>query len=166
MKKTRLTLAVLFSVLLTFGAAQAVFAADDLNCSDFDTQPEAQAHYDADPSDPDGLDRDGDGIACESLPQGDVASNNDEAVGENTTESEEAVEDASSEEDTASSNDNAASSEEDTTSSNDDVVTEESTSSDDEQGGELPNTATTLPLGILGGLGAMALGAFGLRKRK
>lgn len=42
----------------------------DLNCSDFATQEEAQAVLDADPSDPHGLDGDGDGIACESLPSG------------------------------------------------------------------------------------------------
>ncbi|WP_212685881.1 LPXTG cell wall anchor domain-containing protein [Salmonella enterica] len=35
-----------------------------------------------------------------------------------------------------------------------------------EEGGELPDTATALPLGILAGLGVMALGAFGMRKRK
>lgn len=42
----------------------------DLNCTDFDTQPEAQAELDADPGDPHGLDRDGNGVACESLPKG------------------------------------------------------------------------------------------------
>lgn len=44
--------------------------ADELNCDDFATQEEAQAVLDADPSDPHGLDGDGDGIACESLPSG------------------------------------------------------------------------------------------------
>lgn len=38
----------------------------DKDCSDFDTQAEAQAHYRADGTD--GLDADGDGIACETLP--------------------------------------------------------------------------------------------------
>ena len=37
-------------------------------CGDFSTQPEAQAAFDADPTCYDDLDRDGDGIACESLP--------------------------------------------------------------------------------------------------
>lgn len=47
----------------------------DLDCSDFDTQEEAQAVYDADPSDPHGLDgADGDGIVCESLPSGKAGS--------------------------------------------------------------------------------------------
>ncbi|MGJ9459645.1 excalibur calcium-binding domain-containing protein [Oceanobacillus sp. CF4.6] len=144
MKGTRLTLAVLLSVLFMFGTAPSVFANDNLNCPDFDTQPEAQAHYDNDTSDPDGLDRDKDGIACESLPGGDsTASSNDDASEENTNESEEAT-----------SSDGAAT-----------ATSDESTSSD-EQGGELPDTATALPLGILGGLGAMALGALGLRKRQ
>ena len=39
---------------------------NDLDCVDFGTQADAQATYNADPSDPNGLDRDGDGIACES----------------------------------------------------------------------------------------------------
>ena len=168
MKKTRLTLAALLSILLMFGAAQSVFAnVDDQNCDDFDTQPEAQAHYDADTSDPDGLDRDGDEIACESLPGGDsTASNNDDATVENTNESEEASEATSTNE--SSSSEETNSSEEATTSSDDSATatSAESTLSDKEQGGELPNTASVLPLGILGGLGAMALGALGLRKRK
>ena len=44
---------------------------DDRNCSDFDTWQEAQDFFESEggpDSDPHGLDRDGDGIACESLP--------------------------------------------------------------------------------------------------
>ncbi len=37
----------------------------DLDCADFASQAEAQATFNADPSDPNGLDADGDGIACE-----------------------------------------------------------------------------------------------------
>lgn len=40
----------------------------DLDCPDFETQAEAQAVLDADPSDPHGLDAEGDGVPCESLP--------------------------------------------------------------------------------------------------
>jgi hypothetical protein len=40
------------------------------NCEDFDTQPQAQAFFDADPSDPNGLDGEGDGVPCESLAGG------------------------------------------------------------------------------------------------
>ncbi len=39
----------------------------DLDCADFDSQAEAQAEYESDPSDPNGLDADDDGIACEDL---------------------------------------------------------------------------------------------------
>jgi len=39
----------------------------DCNCSDFSSQAEAQAVLNAFPGDPHGLDRDNDGIACESL---------------------------------------------------------------------------------------------------
>ena len=42
----------------------------DVDCIDFATQPEAQAVLDQDPSDPNGLDADGDGVACEELPSG------------------------------------------------------------------------------------------------
>lgn len=42
----------------------------DLDCSDFGSQEEAQAELDRDTSDPNGLDADGDGIACESLGNG------------------------------------------------------------------------------------------------
>jgi hypothetical protein len=54
----------------TFGLATPAFAQADQNCSDFATQPEAQAVFDQDPSDPSDLDRDDDSIACESLPGG------------------------------------------------------------------------------------------------
>lgn len=41
----------------------------DLNCSDFDSQADAQQAYeDSGPGDPNGLDADSDGIACESNP--------------------------------------------------------------------------------------------------
>jgi Excalibur calcium-binding domain len=44
-------------------------AAQDLNCSDFDTQQEAQDELESNPSDPNNLDNDNDGTACESLPR-------------------------------------------------------------------------------------------------
>ena len=40
---------------------------DEYNCGDFDYQWQAQAVLDADPSDPNKLDTDKDGTACESL---------------------------------------------------------------------------------------------------
>ncbi len=42
----------------------------DLDCADFASQAEAQAVLDADPTDPNGLDADNDGIACETLAGG------------------------------------------------------------------------------------------------
>lgn len=41
------------------------YAQEDLDCDDFATQADAQAVYDADPSDPNRLDADDDGIPCE-----------------------------------------------------------------------------------------------------
>lgn len=43
-------------------------AVRDLDCKDFATREEAQAELDRDRSDPNRLDRDKDGVACESLP--------------------------------------------------------------------------------------------------
>ncbi len=42
----------------------------DLDCADFDTQEEAQEHFEAHEDDPDGLDADGDRMACEALSSG------------------------------------------------------------------------------------------------
>lgn len=42
--------------------------ASDCNCSDFQTQAQAQQVLDSAPGDPHRLDRDNDGVACESLP--------------------------------------------------------------------------------------------------
>ena len=43
----------------------------DRDCGDFETQPEAQRFFERhQPGDPHGLDGDGDGVACESLPGG------------------------------------------------------------------------------------------------
>jgi hypothetical protein len=60
-----------------------VALAQDLDCSDFATQAEAQAVYDRDPSDPNRLDADNDGVACENLPGGapGSAENGDEDTG-------------------------------------------------------------------------------------
>jgi hypothetical protein len=47
----------------------ATGAGGDLDCDDFASQGEAQAVYEQDPSDPHGLDADGDGSACEWNPE-------------------------------------------------------------------------------------------------
>lgn len=67
--------AVLGGLVLAAIVAWAVWgnmptaAAQDLNCSDFDTQQEAQDELESNPSDPNNLDNDNDGTACESLPR-------------------------------------------------------------------------------------------------
>ena len=65
MKILRLAvLAVIFAAFATGTQAQR-----DMDCSDFRTQREAQAFYETQgPGDPHRLDRDNDGVACETLP--------------------------------------------------------------------------------------------------
>ncbi|MDQ3154983.1 MAG: excalibur calcium-binding domain-containing protein [Actinomycetota bacterium] len=58
------------SATLFIGMSGTALAAQELDCSHFATQQEAQAVLDSDPSDPHGLDGDSDGIACESLSSG------------------------------------------------------------------------------------------------
>ncbi len=54
---------------VSFASAQlATPLAADLDCKNFQYQEEAQAVLDATPGDPNNLDSDHDGIACESLP--------------------------------------------------------------------------------------------------
>ena len=66
-----LTLATIAALtVFDFTDSQSVVAthSGDKNCSDFPNQKAAQDHLNAHPGDPDGLDGDNDGIACESLP--------------------------------------------------------------------------------------------------
>src|ERR687890_166584 len=51
-------------------SAHKAEAQNIFNCSSFATQEEAQAEFNRDPSDPNNLDGDNDGIACEDLPSG------------------------------------------------------------------------------------------------
>ena len=67
--------AVLSTAALFAGFTGVAQAQDTQNCSDFEFQEDAQAAYDADPSDPNGLDGPpGEGftgeqhVACEALP--------------------------------------------------------------------------------------------------
>jgi hypothetical protein len=63
MRRTIVLLAT--AVVLALWATPA-FAQDDQNCEDFESQAAAQAHLRQDPSDPDRLDADNDGVACEN----------------------------------------------------------------------------------------------------
>jgi hypothetical protein len=66
----RCTVAIILTAGMSVPLAGTALAAPDRDCADFATQPEAQAVLDADRSDPNGLDDDHDGTACESLPGG------------------------------------------------------------------------------------------------
>ena len=65
-----LVVAVGFFARIAWEKTPDAQAQNTRNCSDFQTQEEAQAVLDQDPSDPNRLDEDDDGIACESLPGG------------------------------------------------------------------------------------------------
>ncbi|SFI88511.1 excalibur calcium-binding domain-containing protein [Amycolatopsis sacchari] len=58
------------AALALFAPAPALFAnaADTLNCGDFQYQEDAQAELEKNPADPNNLDGNDDGVACESLP--------------------------------------------------------------------------------------------------
>jgi hypothetical protein len=60
------TAAVTLALFATLPLAGSASAAEDLDCKDFVNQAAAQAHYDANPSDPDRLDADDDREACEN----------------------------------------------------------------------------------------------------
>jgi hypothetical protein len=53
---------------MSFPLAGVAAAQDLLNCGNFQTQEQTQAEYNKNPSDPNHLDRDKDGKACEALP--------------------------------------------------------------------------------------------------
>jgi hypothetical protein len=57
------------------------YGGGDLDCADFATQEEAKAALDADPSDPNGLDSEGDGVPCEDLPSSGAAATPVEPAG-------------------------------------------------------------------------------------
>ena len=61
--------AVAPEVPLVAAAAVSGLPAQTVSCADFTYQEEAQAALDADPRDPNGLDGDGDGVACDDLPR-------------------------------------------------------------------------------------------------
>lgn len=56
------------SMVISLVLAPAAMAQNTLNCGDFASQPDAQANLQANPSDPNNLDADDDGLACEEYP--------------------------------------------------------------------------------------------------
>ena len=72
---SRKILMLIVAVVLAGGllASSAWAQTSDRDCKDFATQAEAQAVLDADPSDPNGLDRDNDGMACDDFDFGGAA---------------------------------------------------------------------------------------------
>lgn len=64
--RLRLLLALTVLTCLALPAVPALAQSDDLDCDDFDSQAEAQTELEADPSDPNDLDGDEDGQACEN----------------------------------------------------------------------------------------------------
>ena len=65
MRRTTTAAGVLVTAVLTFGITGTAQAATDRDCPDFASQAAAQAAFDAVPGDPERLDADNDGIACE-----------------------------------------------------------------------------------------------------
>ena len=55
---------------LVYPSKSAVAQADQYDCASFGSQEAAQATLDSDPSDPNNLDSDGNGIACDDYPYG------------------------------------------------------------------------------------------------
>jgi hypothetical protein len=64
MRRNTAAAGVLITAALSFGFTGTAQAADR-DCPDFTSQAEAQAAYDAVPGDPERLDGDNDGLACE-----------------------------------------------------------------------------------------------------
>jgi hypothetical protein len=63
-RRALFALTTLFALL---ALAVPASAAQDLDCADFGSRADAQAHLDANPADPDRLDADNDRLACEQF---------------------------------------------------------------------------------------------------
>ena len=64
-----LAVATLLAAVTALLVLPGIAHAKDHDCRDFATQEDAQAYFDAQSGDPDNLDSNGDGVACESLPR-------------------------------------------------------------------------------------------------
>ena len=68
MPRLLLLLLCAVSALIALPSSAVATHGGDVDCSSFANQAAAQSHLNAHPGDPDGLDGDSDGGACESLP--------------------------------------------------------------------------------------------------
>ncbi|MBC7943515.1 excalibur calcium-binding domain-containing protein [Candidatus Saccharibacteria bacterium] len=66
-KITLLSAAAIAALCLSTVSSRTVHAYNEYNCSDFSSQEEAQETYEDDTTDPNYLDGDSDGVACEAL---------------------------------------------------------------------------------------------------
>ncbi|HEY0401647.1 MAG TPA: excalibur calcium-binding domain-containing protein [Blastococcus sp.] len=66
MSLRRCTVAIVLTAGMSVPLAGTALAAPDRDCADFASQPDAQAAFDAVPGDPERLDGDNDGQACEN----------------------------------------------------------------------------------------------------
>ena len=87
-RRTTAAAGVLFTAALSFSFSGTAQAAVDRDCPDFATQAAAQAAYDAVPGDPERLDGDNDGVACEDLPSRGTSSTGSGATGTTTSSSQ------------------------------------------------------------------------------
>lgn len=91
---------------LVFFSGRVYAYGNEYNCDDFSTQEEAQAVYDSDTSDPNYLDGDNDGVACEALPSGSSDSSNDSSSYDSSSNAASSYDDSSDAPVSASSSDN------------------------------------------------------------
>lgn len=146
------------------GAAQASHGEQTINCSDFSSGEEVwefwdEHGYDAS-NDPEGLDRDSDGLPCESLTEGmeDRFSETDDTNSDPVVEEDSSTDsDSSTTEETTNTVEPAEETAASTSSSEEDST---------EEGGALPETATANPMMALFGVLAAGAGAVLLIRRK
>lgn len=141
------------------GAAQAAHEEGTINCDEFSTGEEVWVFWDehgySAENDPEGLDRDSDGLPCESL----TAGMEDRFIGTNDNDSETVTE-----EDSAATEEDADTEEPAAEEADASAVPAEEEST--EEGGALPDTATTNPMMVLFGVIAAGAGAALFIRRK
>lgn len=104
---SRILISALLFAFIGFASLATVAGAQNLNCDDFDTQEEAQANLNANPSDPNGLDRDNDGQACDTFNYGGGGGSSDGGSDEGATDDGEADDTASDDDGSADDGGNA-----------------------------------------------------------